>query len=79
MNANVQRNLTSADRRELYRARDETYDPQTQATTRPGELAPEREERPPSGTGIVKAIIAVLAAAAASQLLYAAAQMISAK
>jgi len=77
MNANVQRNLTSADRRELYRARDEVYDPQESATTEPGELAPEREQRPPSGAGIVLAIVAVLGAAAASQLLYALAQMVA--
>jgi hypothetical protein len=52
-------------------------DPQSFATTEPGDLAPEREERSPSGSGIVLAIVAVLGAAAASQLLYAVAQLVS--
>lgn len=51
-------------------------DPQTFATTEPGDLAPQRERKPVNGAGIVLAIVAVLGAAAASQLLYALAQLV---
>ncbi len=36
-------------------------DPQTFATTEPGDLAPPREQRGPSGSGIVVTVIAGLA------------------
>ncbi len=51
-------------------------DPQTFATTEPGDDAPDREKRPPSGSGIVRVVMAVLAAALVSQLLYALAQLV---
>lgn len=76
MKATSQTDLTTADRRRLYAARDEVYDPQTFATTEPGDDAPDREKRPPSGSGIVRVVMAVLAAALVSQLLYALAQLV---